>query len=77
MGVLPATLCDADQVDWVPTDHLADVFVELALAPKPNPSGACGATVSHAVHLHPVTWTSIPPLIKRAIEDSGLAKEPI
>jgi hypothetical protein len=64
-------------VDWVPIDHLAAVLVELALAPKQDPPGAYGAAINHVVHPHPVTWTSILPLINKTIEESGFAKEPI
>ncbi|XPS74039.1 hypothetical protein M3J07_006154 [Ascochyta lentis] len=73
MGVLPAELGNgADKVDWIPIDHLAEVLVELALAPKHAGVEACGAAVGHVVHPRPVTWAAILPVVKRTIDDSGL-----
>ncbi|KAF3033927.1 hypothetical protein E8E11_002458 [Didymella keratinophila] len=78
LGVLPDTLADGgEDVKWVPIDHLAKVLVELALMPRDVDPEAGGAAVHHIVHPHPVTWSSILPVIRTAIDKSGVAKQPV
>ena len=72
--MLPDTLADGgEDVKWMPIDHLAKVLVELALVPRDVDLGAGGAAVHHIVHPHPVTWSSILPVIRTTIDKSGVA----
>ena len=78
IGVLPDMLPNGgDEVNWVPIDHLAGVLVELALAPTHVYTETFGAVVNQIVHPRPVSWNSVLPVIRKAIEESGILKQPI
>ncbi|KAF1351723.1 hypothetical protein EJ07DRAFT_159253 [Lizonia empirigonia] len=74
MGILPTTLMGADTVDWIPIDNLAEVLVELALAPRHAGNDVLGAAVNHVLHPRPVKWTSILPVVKETIIDTYPSK---
>ncbi|KAF1940667.1 ochratoxin A non-ribosomal peptide synthetase [Clathrospora elynae] len=64
--------------NWVPVDHLAEVLVELTLAPEDkDKSGKRGVSVNQIVHPKPVSWSSLLQPIQKAIEDSVPLSTPI
>lgn len=78
LGVLPDSLAaGGDNIKWVPIDHLAKVLVELALIPRGSDLDAGGADVHHIVHPHPITWSSILPVVMASIDRSRIAKQPM
>ncbi|OCL12111.1 acetyl-CoA synthetase-like protein [Glonium stellatum] len=70
MGVLPRTLGNMDQVDWVPVDVAARVVVDVVMARVGGETGKEEVArepfdVFHVVNPRVVTWRELVPAIRR------------
>ncbi|KAI0008847.1 hypothetical protein F4779DRAFT_418501 [Xylariaceae sp. FL0662B] len=68
---LPSSLGQAETVNWIPVDVLAQVFVELATAQPTSVSTRPGAKVYHAMNPRHTTWGQLLPAVRRSIDPAG------
>ena len=74
IGAVPESLGSGqDQLDWVPIDLLAEILVELTLNP-PIEKEVSDTEIFHPLHPHPVTWTSLLPIILETLRQTGGGK---
>ncbi|KAI1777957.1 putative NRPS-like enzyme [Hypoxylon cercidicola] len=67
LGCLPDSLGPRfSEVDWMPSDLLADVMVELAS--RPGAAGGSGAAVFNLRNPNTTTWSALLPTVKAAVQ---------
>ncbi|KAH0591763.1 hypothetical protein MHUMG1_10495 [Metarhizium humberi] len=67
LGQVPNSLgSHFDEVDFVPVDLLADVFVDLAIATEAQQEATSGARVFNVRNAHPTPWRTLLPAITGA-----------
>jgi hypothetical protein len=82
IGALPETLGSVstsgfvEMVNWVAMDQLAIVLVELGLGIAVSTPSEAGTTIHHITHPKPIEWSSLFPVIQRALPGPDLKVVP-